>query len=361
MTLSLQEILPILVGFLQLVVVAILLFSYRTNKHVNIYLIIILISAAIRFLHAGFTDYESDNFTDLNFSWFRLLLLVTIPSTYLYLKSLISDTNHINPKDGIHLIYPILWSVVVILQSIFSYFPAEVFIVIRKVNILLMIGFYITITIRLVMHFYSNRNRNLITLKHFESTKNWVILFFVLMILVNLRGLFDFCFDLDQQLGLLAEVSSTLQLFFILIILFIALTSPEFLYGYPKLKKAITNDSEYSLVSENKIVKLENQFYINDKLIDNYFEGKTLVCLYVILNNGNEFIALNSLDDHFTSDFRASLPTVKKRREHSIKEIKFTLSFKLDVPVESVFIESRDEIDKRIKLIKINPDLLLYT
>jgi hypothetical protein len=312
MTLSLQEILPILIGFLQLVVLVILLFSYRTNKLTNIYLIIILVSGIITFLNAGFTDYDLYNFTNLNFSWFRLLLLVTIPSSYLYIKSLVSETNHISQKDWLHFILPIFWSIVVYSQSIFNYFPTEVFIVIRKVNVLLMIGFYITITIRLLKQFYSNRNRNLITLKHFESTKKWLIIFFVFTILVNLGGLFNFSFDLDQKLGLLAEISSTFHFFFILVILFLALTSPEFLYGYPKLKKSITNDSEYLLVYANKIVKLDKQFYINDKLIDNYFEGKTLECLLHILNNGNEFMALNSLDDYFTSDDRVSLPTVKK-------------------------------------------------
>ena len=361
MSISLQEILPIFIGFLQLIVVVILVLSYTSNKHVNIYLIIILVTSAIKFLNAVFTDYEPDIFTDINFSWLRLITFVTIPSTYLYLKSLISDTNHVNPKDGLHFIYPLFWAIFVISQSIYNYLPVDVFMVIRKVNVVVFLLVYVISTLQMVRHFYSERNKDLRTLKHFESIKNWITLFFIFMLLINLRGLLNFCFDLDQQGGLFAEVSSTLQLFFILIILFLALTSPEFLYGYPKLKKSITNDSEYSLVSENKIVKLDNQFYINDKLIDNYFEGRTLECLLIILNNGNEFVALNSLDDHFTSDFRASLPTVKKRREHSIKEIKFTLSFKLDVPVESVFIESRDDIDKRIKIIKINPDLLLNT
>jgi hypothetical protein len=56
-----------------------------------------------------------------------------------------------------------------------------------------------------------------------------------------------------------------------------------------------------------------------------------------------------------------SLPTLKKRRDICLKDINYQLSVLLAVPSETIFIESKEEQDKRIKKIKINPELIKIT
>ena len=108
----------------------------------------------------------------------------------------------------------------------------------------------------------------------------------------------------------------------------------------------------------HEIVKINHLHYIRDKQINEYFEGKNLECLLILLENQNTFININSLDEIFISEFKTSVVTLKKRREQSLKAIKFALSYRLNIPEESIFIQSNDEIDKRIKLIKLNPEVL---
>jgi len=135
-------------------------------------------------------------------------------------------------------------------------------------------------------------------------------------------------------------------------------TSPEILFGYTKLEKTLSRGSESETEINDRIVFTKNQYYIKNKPIQDYFDGKTLECLMIILGSKDEFLPINSLDDLFVSEFKASSATVKKRREHSVKEIKLVLSTRLQFPMESVLIESPDDIDKRIKRIKLNPEIL---
>ena len=137
--------------------------------------------------------------------------------------------------------------------------------------------------------------------------------------------------------------------------MFKVFVTPEVLFGYLKLKKALTNDPEIKM--GNKIVKRGNGYYIRDESIENYFEGISLKCLVLLLGRRNEFIYITDLDGLFESEFNSSLPTVKKRRDKCLKDIKQVLAVRLDVPVEATLIRASDESDKRVKMIKINPEL----
>jgi hypothetical protein len=357
----LGQILPILVGSLELLVAVLLLLSYRTNKHVNIFLIIILALGAIRLLHNGLMDNQVEIFTNDDFSWIRFATVMTVPISYLYIRMLVNDNQRVSPKMLLHLLYPIVWSTLLKLQYLYHFIPADVWHLSRRINIVSFITVYLILILVLIKNFNKDRNQDYYTTRYFDSMKSWVYTFVFFIILIDLRSLIHFLFDLENNGGIFSTLSSFAHLAFLFLLNLKVLTTPELLFGYAKLKKSLTGDAEEEDASDNRIVLINNQFYLKNKPIHNYFEGKTLECLLFILKSENEFVNLISLDDIFVSEYKASLPTVKKRREQSIKEIKFLLSFRLEVPLDAIFIESRDEIDKRIKLIKINPDLLLNT
>jgi hypothetical protein len=75
-----------------------------------------------------------------------------------------------------------------------------------------------------------------------------------------------------------------------------------------------------------------------------------------ILQRGEPFdiIALNE----FFEDDSSSHTAQKKRRETTLKALREKLSFLLQVPIDSVFLESRDLKHKRVKLFVINPAIL---
>jgi len=362
MTLSLgNDIIIFFVGALHLIVGFVLLLSFRSNKYVNIFLIFIILSGAIRSFYAGFRSDITDTYTGLDFSWIRFLLILTVPSAYLYLKTLIDPKLKISRNLFIHLLFPVLWSVLVVVQTSYGFISETNWVSVRRFFILGYVIFYLLRTAFMVKEFYSNPDEDLKKDKYFKNIRNWVFTFFVFTSLLNLRALIHFVFSLEDSGGLFENLSSVFKLVFVFFILFKILTSPEVLFGESKLKRMFDEDSndlsESESFVENKILKINTNLYLKDKPIEDYFTGKKLECLLILLEN-NEFIGVNSLNHVFESEYKASSPTVKKRRETNLNEIRLLLSFRLNVPKDSVFIESREEIDKRIKLIKINPDLI---
>jgi len=315
-----------------------------------------MLCGAVKLLHTGFTTDESDIISLKSFLYVRPIILLGVAAMYLYIKSLVNDVKRVRPQALYHTIVPIVWSLLFFVPSIYDSITEDTWFSIRKLFIVSYVFFYIALTLIFLKDYYNKNNHNHTNATHFNSIKKWVGIFVVFVIIIILRALVHFCFEIEENGGLLSEASFTIKIGLFFLVLLKILTTPEILFGYPKLKKSLSHDSETH--AENVILKINNEFYLKDKPIKDYFEGKNLDCLLLILDSGSEFVNLNSLDDIFVSENKASLPTVKKRREHCIKEIKYILSFRLDVPVDSIFLESRDEIDKRIKLIKINPELL---
>ena len=353
---GLEHILTMFLGVLQLILLVILALSYTSNKFVNVYLIFFVLMSALRSL--GFGGDQVDLFTNDEFSWMRLAMVISIPAVYLYIRALLKDEKRISIKVLLHFLYPILWFGLLTLQSIYAFIPADFWYFLRKINIIAYATFYLIISIRLIKDFYENRNLNPDSVKHYNYMKNWIFIFFTLIVLIDLRALIHFCFDLENKGGIFADISLLLKIILVFLIVLRIFTSPEILFGYTKLEKTLSRGSESETEINDRIVFTKNQYYIKNKPIQDYFDGKTLECLMIILGSKDEFLPINSLDDLFVSEFKASSTTVKKRREHSIKEIKLVLSTRLQFPIESVLIESPDDIDKRIKRIKLNPEIL---
>jgi len=272
----------------------------------------------------------------------------------------VNDEKRVRPQALYHTIIPIVWSSLFFVPSIHDSITEDTWFSIRKLFIVSYIFFYIALTLIFLKDYYNKNNHNHANVTHFNSIKNWVGIFVVFVVTLMLRASIHFCFPIEENAGFLTEASFTIAMGLFFLVLLKILITPEIIFGNTKLKKSLSHysDKDSEIYAENVILKMNNEFYLKDKPIKDYFEGKNLDCLLLILDCGSEFVNLNILDDIFVSENKASLRTVKKRREQSIKEIKLLLSFRLDTNVDSIFIESRDEIDKRIKLIKINPELL---
>ena len=135
MLLPIEYTIPILLGFLHIMVAIILLLSYRSNKYVNIFLIILLSIGALKSFFLGLNLDESDIFISNNFNWIRLALIFVVPSSYLYIKTVIENKPEASFKDIIHFIYPIIWSIVVLLQSLYVIVPSNLWNTVRLILI----------------------------------------------------------------------------------------------------------------------------------------------------------------------------------------------------------------------------------
>jgi hypothetical protein len=69
---------------------------------------------------------------------------------------------------------------------------------------------------------------------------------------------------------------------------------------------------------------------------------------------GLEISYINDLVNHD----QPSIDTLKKRRETLLKELRYKLALKFNIPQDEVFIEQRMTADKRMKLLFINEIIL---
>ena len=160
MLLPIEYTIPILLGFLHIMVAIILLLSYRSNKYVNIFLIILLSIGALKSFFLGLNLDESDIFISNNFNWIRLALIFVVPSSYLYIKTVIENKPEASFKDIIHFIYPIIWSIIVFIQSLYVFVPSNLWHTVRAISISSFILFYLIISSVLLRDFYKIRNQD---------------------------------------------------------------------------------------------------------------------------------------------------------------------------------------------------------
>lgn len=94
----------------------------------------------------------------------------------------------------------------------------------------------------------------------------------------------------------------------------------------------------------------------NDSLIDefNSTEKELIHLLIKFHETGLEISHINDLVNHD----QPSIDTLKKRRETLLKELRYKLAAKFNIPQEEIFIEERMKADKRMKLLFLNEIVL---
>src|SRR5690606_1288583 len=97
----------ILVGVLGLFVMALMLFSYRSNIFVNFYLILIFTIGSLRNIIIGLFGVTSSNYF-LNSKLITPIFLIVVPALFLYFKSLLKDYKQIHKKHVLHFVFPAL-------------------------------------------------------------------------------------------------------------------------------------------------------------------------------------------------------------------------------------------------------------
>lgn len=110
-----------------------------------------------------------------------------------------------------------------------------------------------------------------------------------------------------------------------------------------------------------KYSKRKKQFISNieqasDALFDefNSTEKELIQLLIQFHETGLEISHINDLVNHD----QPSIDTLKKRRETLLKELRYKLAAKFNIPQEEIFVEERMKADKRMKLLFLNKTVL---
>ena len=234
----LESIFFIIVSSFGLLTIGLLFFSIRSNKYVNIYLILALIIGICRaMLYGTYTLKIQHVASDIPVP-FKGILLFTFVLFYLYFKTLASDAGKFNPRHLYHFIAPSGIFVYYLLLHVFKVHHESY---ILAINFVLTSGFivlYLFWTFRLVgTQIWNNPQK--VHDQHYRTMRNWSIFLFVIFVAGSLRILVINMFSFSKG-EMLSTTSLGIQGLILQGILFIKLlVSPEILLGIPRLRKRL--------------------------------------------------------------------------------------------------------------------------
>lgn len=251
----LEDFLFLLTGVIGLVTIALMISSYKSNRLLNIFLLLIFLITSIRFLiHATF-NLGIQTYVTPDYGATSILYLTLVPSFYLYYKSLVNKQKSFVIKDVKHFIAIALLyfsiSIPGIRNSILFHYGA----ITHVILISIFISLYFFLTYRLLsVHIWRKKDIP-IGFTQYALVKNWTIYLFAL----NTLGIVAFIFSIFKELSIGSELTgkymAVLILLFWLFIYFKILVSPEILYGLPVLNKKLllySNTPSTTVVGDNR-------------------------------------------------------------------------------------------------------------
>lgn len=103
--------------------------------------------------------------------------------------------------------------------------------------------------------------------------------------------------------------------------------------------------------------KKNGLYYFQNQLLEENFELLEIMLLKKFFEQPEQILELSLTLGIFEFD-EASQETAKKRRENNLKSICEKIAQKSDLAQKDIFIETRNPIDKRIKLLQLHPSLV---
>ena len=256
----------ITVGFLGLIIIILLLFSYKSNPVTNIYLVLIFSFFSLRFILKGVFEINNPYLFEITFKWLNPFFLLVVPSFYLYFKALLNNNIQYNYKDLLHFIYPIINLIyvfalkkdILLVNDISSFI--QFFCVIFAIIIYLILSFQL-----LNRKLWKNKKSQVTSDKHSRLIKNWTQFFYTILLLLTFRLLLSFYLNNNTTEKLFGFSFISFSIVLWLIIFIRILTQPEILFGLPMLEEKLSEYNNNSInstiwqLSTAKITNLQDQ------------------------------------------------------------------------------------------------------
>jgi AraC-like DNA-binding protein len=258
------SLLLVFAGILGYITLFIILFGYKTNKIINVYLVIILFLMSSRFLFIGINGLINNDFTQPIIRSFNVFFIFSAPCFYLYFKNLIASQKNFISKDLFHFLIPLLF----IIEGRFSTLKNLLNIPFSFIYlfILYIIVNNILIFLMLKKNIWNKKGSLEIVAKQNELIKEWSKYLFIALNLFSLRLIISLLIE-NKEDGFISGTYGIWLTSIIWIFIFTKiLTSPEILFGYSFLynkskenKNYITtNISHWKIVSKVKITNVQD-------------------------------------------------------------------------------------------------------
>jgi AraC-like DNA-binding protein len=231
-------------GLIGIVTISLILFSIKSNKLVNLFLVLIFSLASIRMIiRSTYLLGLQENFSDFS-GPYRSLLLYSLPLFFLYFKAIIFDYRTFQRKDLCHLIFPVA-------LFVFNLFFLNSGIIIKEHLLSLnafICSFYASFYViksYLLLRGKLWGKQQTIHFEHYKLIRNWTFFLFTICVILTLRLIGSIIYEAFTSNELTGKPLTIIQVGLWLIIFIKILISPEILFGMPKLENQVNKHATF--------------------------------------------------------------------------------------------------------------------
>ena len=264
MYIQIESFLSILVGSIGVFVIFLVIFSYKYNISINIFLVFLFAIVSTRMLTHGLVGLQLFSLHPNYHTFFKPLSLIGIPSFYLYLYSLLKDMKFLKKENLLHLIFPVLNVILNFLQTKFEVLRNDIIEISQTVGTVLFLLGYLVATILVLKKITDkilkpSKKRNA---EHQLVISRWMIFIVTVALVSGMKLLLTIFYE--YQSGSFVTGTS----FFVVNVILWGLTfgyilsNTEILFGFPNLK---TDSKE----KKQPILVYRSMWILEDKLIEN--------------------------------------------------------------------------------------------
>jgi AraC-like DNA-binding protein len=251
-----------LVGLLGLITTTIVFIQHKSNRTINLYLILLFCLISIRFLlEAIFYFYKN---LIPNFSYFPFFIII-IPLFHLYIKNIIANTKQYRLKELWHFVFPLVLSFGNLLNN-YYYFLGKYSVVILNIIFVVYAIIYLAIDFLLLKKNVWNRNSKIQIIDVQNNLlRKWTLFLFVLYIAISIRLILTLFFDLLNSSFSAGKNQLWISGILWIIIFVKILITPEILFGYNALYKKINEQKKLDLSLNEIWILIEKTNFKNQQ------------------------------------------------------------------------------------------------
>ena len=251
-----------LVGLLGLITSTIVFIQHKSNRTINLYLILLFCLISIRFLLETIFYFYKNLIP--NFSYFPFFIII-IPLFHLYIKNIIANTKQYRLKELWHFVFPLVLSFGNLLNN-YYYFLGKYSVVILNIIFVVYAIIYLAIDFLLLKKNVWNRNSKIQIIDVQNNLlRKWTLFLFVLYIAISIRLILTLFFDLLNSSFSAGKNQLWISGILWIIIFVKILITPEILFGYNALYKKINEQKKLDLSLNEIWILIEKTNFKNQQ------------------------------------------------------------------------------------------------
>lgn len=251
-----------LVGLLGLITTTIVFIQHKSNRAINLYLILLFCLISIRFLLETIFYFYKNLIP--NFSYFPFFIII-IPLFHLYIKNIIANTKQYRLKELWHFVFPLVLSFGNLLNN-YYYFLGKYSVVILNIIFVVYAIIYLAIDFLFLKKNVWNRNSKIQIIDVQNNLlRKWTLFLFVIYIAISIRLIMTLFFDLLNSSFSAGKNQLWISGILWIIIFVKILITPEILFGYNALYKKINEQKKLDLSLNEIWVLIEKTNFKNQQ------------------------------------------------------------------------------------------------